>query len=115
MAADGLRLFMDAICSKESKKAEKVIHTVDNRVSQYVKHFWFFNFFTIRQAHLCPDVPKQAYFRESLQNLQAEIENLANFFLQDSVQKWFKIESPFFADMLFNPSTLKRKVIHAYL
>ena len=77
MAADGLRLFMDAICSKESKKAEKVIH---NRVSQYVKHFRFFNVFTIRPAHLCPDVPKQANFRESLQNVQAEIENLAHFF-----------------------------------
>ena len=77
MAADGLRLFMDAICSKESKKAEKVIH---NRVSQYVKHFRFFNVFTIRQAHLCPDVPKRANFCESLQNLQAEIENFAHFF-----------------------------------
>ena len=30
MAADGLHLFMDAIRSKESKKAEKVNPTIDN-------------------------------------------------------------------------------------
>ena len=102
MAADGLPIFMDAICIKESKKAEKVIY---NRVSKYVKHFWFFNVFTIRFPHLCPDVPKQANFCESLQNLQAEIENLEHFFARFCA-KMVQDREPIFADMLFSPSTL---------
>ena len=49
--------------------------------------------------------PKQANFRESLQRLQAKIENLANIF-RDPVQKRFEIVSPIFEDILFSPRTV---------
>ena len=69
------------------------------RVSQYVPIF--------RQAHLHPKVTKQANFRGSLLNSRAKIENCANF-LQGPVQKRLKIESQFFAAMLFGPNTSKK-------
>ena len=79
-------------------------------MSQYVSNLLFFNVLKIRQVRIHPKVTKQANFCRFLQNSQVEIENSANF-VQGPVQKLFEIESPFFAAMLFGPSTSKKYFI----
>ena len=73
----------------------------------YIPNFRFFNVFILKQAHLHPKVEKQANFRGSLQNSRAKLKTV-RFFLQGPVQKRLKIESQFFAAMLFGPNTSKK-------
>ena len=76
------------------------LDTRSKLASSMVPNFLFFNVFIFRQAHLHPKVTKQANFRGSLQTVR--------IFSQSPVKKRLKIESQFFAAMLFGPNTSKK-------